>query len=104
MYERFVVGEGEKEVRDTASGEEVVSIQDWCAYITELTGVEIPLEVGFHCREGQRLPATYGDAFARGVIQQVGAERPETGVELAALRPSAVMRAQCRVRAGAGGP
>jgi UDP-glucuronate 4-epimerase len=27
-------------------GEEVVSIQDWCAYITELTGVEIPLTVG----------------------------------------------------------
>lgn len=27
-------------------GEEVVSIQEWCAYITELTGVEIPLTVG----------------------------------------------------------
>jgi UDP-glucuronate 4-epimerase len=27
-------------------GEEVVSIQDWCAYITELTGVEIPLQEG----------------------------------------------------------
>jgi nucleoside-diphosphate-sugar epimerase len=27
-------------------GEDVVSIQDWCAYITELTGVEIPLTVG----------------------------------------------------------
>jgi UDP-glucuronate 4-epimerase len=27
-------------------GEEVVSVQEWCAYITELTGVEIPLEVG----------------------------------------------------------
>ena len=27
-------------------GEEVVSIQDWCAYLTELTGVEIPLTVG----------------------------------------------------------
>jgi nucleoside-diphosphate-sugar epimerase len=27
-------------------GEDVVSIQEWCAYITELTGVEIPLEVG----------------------------------------------------------
>jgi UDP-glucuronate 4-epimerase len=27
-------------------GEEVVSVQDWCAYITELTGVEIPLSVG----------------------------------------------------------
>ena len=27
-------------------GEDVVSIQEWCAYITELTGVEIPLTVG----------------------------------------------------------
>jgi nucleoside-diphosphate-sugar epimerase len=27
-------------------GEEVVSIQDWCAYLTELTGVEIPLQEG----------------------------------------------------------
>jgi UDP-glucuronate 4-epimerase len=27
-------------------GEEVVSIQEWCAYLTELTGVEIPLQVG----------------------------------------------------------
>ena len=27
-------------------GEDVVSIQDWCAYLTELTGVEIPLTVG----------------------------------------------------------
>lgn len=27
-------------------GEEVASIQEWCAYITELTGVEIPLEEG----------------------------------------------------------
>jgi len=27
-------------------GEDVVSIQEWCAYITELTGVEIPLEEG----------------------------------------------------------
>jgi nucleoside-diphosphate-sugar epimerase len=27
-------------------GEDVVSIQEWCAYITELTGVEIPLTEG----------------------------------------------------------
>ncbi|MCU1375773.1 MAG: hypothetical protein JWO68_3059, partial [Actinomycetia bacterium] len=27
-------------------GEDVVSIQEWCAYITELTGVEIPLAEG----------------------------------------------------------
>jgi nucleoside-diphosphate-sugar epimerase len=27
-------------------GEDVVSIQEWCAYVTELTGVEIPLAVG----------------------------------------------------------
>ena len=27
-------------------GEEAVSIQDWCAYLTELTGVEIPLQEG----------------------------------------------------------
>jgi UDP-glucuronate 4-epimerase len=27
-------------------GEDVVSIQEWCAYITELTGVEIPLQEG----------------------------------------------------------
>jgi UDP-glucuronate 4-epimerase len=27
-------------------GEDVVSVQEWCAYITELTGVEIPLEEG----------------------------------------------------------
>ena len=27
-------------------GEEIVSVQEWCAYITELTGVEIPLQEG----------------------------------------------------------
>ena len=27
-------------------GEEIVSVQEWTAYITELTGVEIPLQVG----------------------------------------------------------
>lgn len=27
-------------------GEDVVSVQEWCAYITELTGVEIPLQEG----------------------------------------------------------
>lgn len=29
-------------------GEEVVSVQEWTAYLTELTGVEIPLQVGPH--------------------------------------------------------
>jgi nucleoside-diphosphate-sugar epimerase len=29
-------------------GEDVVSVQEWTAYITELTGVEIPLQVGPH--------------------------------------------------------
>ena len=29
-------------------GEDVVSVQEWTAYITELTGVQIPLQVGPH--------------------------------------------------------
>jgi nucleoside-diphosphate-sugar epimerase len=29
-------------------GEDVVTVQEWTAYITELTGVEIPLQVGPH--------------------------------------------------------